>query len=146
MSDKHLSYADRWMLNYEREHQNVSRPTHQQYGQQFPDRQTIRAGLSPAMQSNNPGSACLWNDIPGLATELDPVVESAIQTRKALKLTQESFSRCLGISAKTLRDWEQGRRHPSGAAVTLLAWASLQPEFVRELHRASKARQRPDRQ
>lgn len=146
MLDENLSFADRWMRNYEREHPDVARPARQYLANQ-PSRQTIIPDHpSPAVQSNNQGSACLWIDPCDPAVELDPVVEAAIQTRKALKLTQESFSRCLGISARTLRDWEQGRRHPSGAAVTLLLWASSRPEFVKDLHRVRKARDRIIRQ
>lgn len=39
----------------------------------------------------------------------------------------------LGVSVRTLQDWEQGRRHPSGAAQTLLQVAILHPETLRDL-------------
>ncbi len=39
----------------------------------------------------------------------------------------------LGVSVRTLQDWEQGRRHPSGAAQTLLRVAILHPETLRDL-------------
>ena len=35
-------------------------------------------------------------------------------------LTQEQFAGLLGVSKRTLEQWEQGRREPSGAARTLL--------------------------
>ncbi len=48
-------------------------------------------------------------------------------------LSQEKFAMLLGISPRTLRDWEQGRRSPSGAAKTLLRIAAKHPEVLREV-------------
>ena len=39
----------------------------------------------------------------------------------------------LGISVRTLQEWEQGRRSPTGAAKTLLRVAETHPEILREL-------------
>lgn len=46
------------------------------------------------------------------------------------KLTQAQFAAMLGISVKTLRNWEQGRRVPEGPAMVLLRVADLHPEAV----------------
>ncbi len=35
-------------------------------------------------------------------------------------LSQNAFAELLGVSVRTLQDWEQGRREPCGAAKTLL--------------------------
>lgn len=48
-------------------------------------------------------------------------------------LTQAQFAHLLGVSVRTLQDWEQGRRKPSGAALTLLAVAQRHPQVLREL-------------
>jgi len=40
--------------------------------------------------------------------------------REGYKLSQYEFARMLGISVKTLHNWEQGRREPVGAARVLL--------------------------
>lgn len=48
-------------------------------------------------------------------------------------LTQEQFAKLLGVSKRTLEQWEQGRRTPSGAAKTLLKVAELHPEMLREI-------------
>jgi transcriptional regulator with XRE-family HTH domain len=48
-------------------------------------------------------------------------------------LKKGGFAELLGISPRTLRDWEQGRRNPSGAAKTLLLIAAKHPEVLREL-------------
>jgi len=39
----------------------------------------------------------------------------------------------MGVSVRTLQQWEQGRRSPSGAAKTLLRVAEKHPEFLFEL-------------
>lgn len=56
----------------------------------------------------------------------------ALDARAKLSLSQHQFATLLGISARTLHDWEQGRRKPSGAAVTLLKVAALHPGAVRD--------------
>jgi putative transcriptional regulator len=53
-------------------------------------------------------------------------------TRSKLRLTQNKFAELLGISVKTLHNWEQGRRKPTGAARVLLRVASRHPEVVLE--------------
>jgi putative transcriptional regulator len=53
-------------------------------------------------------------------------------TRTKLGMTQESFADALGISVKTLRNWEQGRRVPSGPALRLLRLADRHAELVSE--------------
>ena len=53
-------------------------------------------------------------------------------TRTRLRLSQNKFAALLGISVKTLHNWEQGRRQPTGAARVLLRVASRHPEIVLE--------------
>ena len=50
--------------------------------------------------------------------------------REGYKLTQEQFAAMLGISVRTLRNWEQGRRVPEGPAMVLLRVADKHPEAV----------------
>jgi putative transcriptional regulator len=50
--------------------------------------------------------------------------------RRNLGLTQEQFAALLGISPATLRNWEQGRRKPEGAARVLLCVAAKYPRAV----------------
>lgn len=55
-------------------------------------------------------------------------------------LSQPKFADMLGISVSTLRNWEQGRRKPEGAARILLLVAAKYPETVLEVvHQSSKA-------
>jgi putative transcriptional regulator len=58
--------------------------------------------------------------------------ESAQVVRTRLGLSQPAFADLLGISVATLRNWEQGRRQPTGAAEILLRIAAKHPTIVRE--------------
>jgi len=54
------------------------------------------------------------------------------QARHKSGLSQAQFAEVLGISKRTLQEWEQGRRSPSGAAQALIRIAKRHPEVVRE--------------
>lgn len=56
-----------------------------------------------------------------------------IATRVKCGLSQTQFAKALHISPRTLQQWEQGRRHPSGAAETLLKIVAKYPEILREV-------------
>ena len=56
------------------------------------------------------------HNIPGVA-----------EIREATGLSQSRFAVLLVVSVRTLQDWEQGRRIPSGAARTLLQVAHKNP-------------------
>lgn len=56
-----------------------------------------------------------------------------IKTRMKCGLSQAEFATALRISARTLQQWEQGRRQPSGAAETLLRIVERHPEVLREV-------------
>jgi putative transcriptional regulator len=58
--------------------------------------------------------------------------EDVVALRRFVGLTQAQFSRALGISIHTLRNWEQGRRRPEGPALALLRIAARHPRIVRE--------------
>ncbi|MFB1011576.1 MAG: helix-turn-helix domain-containing protein [Thiopseudomonas sp.] len=51
-------------------------------------------------------------------------------------MSQAQFAEALDISPRTLQEWEQGRRQPSGAARTLIRIATRRPEVVREVVQA----------
>jgi putative transcriptional regulator len=69
-----------------------------------------------------------------VVTRTGQVIESPVaKARIASRLSQSQFAQLLGISVRTLQEWEQGRRQPSGAAKTLLRVAENHPEYLREL-------------
>lgn len=54
------------------------------------------------------------------------------RARQSTGLSQAQFAEALHISKRTLQEWEQGRRSPSGAAKALIQIARKHPEVVRE--------------
>ena len=60
----------------------------------------------------------------------------AVEARNKVGLSQSAFAELLGVSKRTLQEWEQGRKQPSGAAKTLLQIALRHPETLRELRPA----------
>jgi putative transcriptional regulator len=61
------------------------------------------------------------------------IVPSVATIREKTGLTQGHFAKLLGVSVRTLQDWEQGRRAPSGAARTLLLIAAKNPQALLEV-------------
>jgi putative transcriptional regulator len=57
--------------------------------------------------------------------------------REGYRLSQEQFARLLGISVKTLRNWEQGQRTPEGPARVRLQVVARHPEAVWDVVRPS---------
>jgi putative transcriptional regulator len=70
--------------------------------------------------------------VPGLKLHIPRVVDvSAVRRRTGL--SQAAFSRQIGVSTGTLRNWEQGRRSPEGPARVLLAMLARNPRIVEEM-------------
>lgn len=64
------------------------------------------------------------------AGQLRVVSSPVIEARNKTGLSQSQFAALLGVSVRTLQGWEQGRKQPSGAARTLLAIASSNPQAL----------------
>lgn len=60
-------------------------------------------------------------------------IPQAAEARSRIGLSQPAFARLLGVSPRTLQDWEQGRREPTGAARMLLRIAVSNPEILLKL-------------
>jgi putative transcriptional regulator len=63
---------------------------------------------------------------------LSPIAEA----RSRLGMSQAELASLMGVSTRTLQDWEQGRRKPTGAAQTLLRVAIAHPEALLDLKAA----------
>jgi len=53
--------------------------------------------------------------------------------RARLKISQTAFAGLMGVSVRTVQDWEQDRREPSGPAKSLLRIAEQHPEIFLEI-------------
>jgi putative transcriptional regulator len=60
-------------------------------------------------------------------------VTEALQARAKMDLSQPQFAKLLGVSVRTLQEWEQGRKKPTGAAQTLLRVAVQTPQALLSL-------------
>ena len=60
-------------------------------------------------------------------------VPSVATIRERTGLSQAKFAALLGVSVRTLQEWEQGRRAPSGAARTLLRVVAKNPQTLLEI-------------
>ena len=52
--------------------------------------------------------------------------------RDKLRASQGEFAMMIGVSMRTLQNWEQGRRRPAGPAKTLLRVAARNPAAILE--------------
>ncbi len=85
-----------------------------------------------------------FDDLLGSVQQMDDIVKGerapsrefhvdAIQVkeiREATGLTQVQFAQRIGIEVATLRNWEQGRREPTGPAKALLTAIKNDPKHV----------------
>ena len=91
----------------------------------------------------------LFNELLASVQEMDDIVQgkkAAVRVtkfpdpevrliREKVGLSQNRFAKLIGVSKRTLENWEQGRRHPTGPAKTLLRILDADPEnAVRALH------------
>jgi len=58
--------------------------------------------------------------------------DDVVTLRRFVGLSQDAFSRALGIGVHTLRNWEQGRRTPEGPALALLRIVARHPRVLKE--------------
>jgi putative transcriptional regulator len=83
------------------------------------------------------GGAILRGESPASRTfDLTPL--NIKQIRERYELTQNQFASLLGISVRTLRNWEQGRRTPVGPARVLLQIAARHPDAIWDVVRDRK--------
>ena len=66
----------------------------------------------------------------GTVKELQEPEVRAVREKSGL--SQSAFAALLGVSPRTLQDWEQGRRRPTGPARSLLRIADRHPEALKD--------------
>jgi len=74
------------------------------------------------------GAIMNGEDVPHRRTVLSTV--DVKELRERIGLTQNEFSGMIGVSIKTLQNWEQGRREPEGPAKALLRVVEREPQAV----------------
>jgi len=62
------------------------------------------------------------------AEAMQDAAKFARRVRKRLGLSQAEFSQRIDVSLDTIRNWEQGKRRPTGAAKALLKVLDKAPE------------------
>ncbi len=71
--------------------------------------------------------------VPGRLKEISAPDARAIRAKTGLSQTE--FAQLIGVKVTTLRNWEQNRRHPTGAAAALLTIVEKEPDAaLRALH------------
>ncbi|MBI4886689.1 MAG: helix-turn-helix domain-containing protein [Acidobacteria bacterium] len=84
-----------------------------------PKRRNIGAEILEGLRQLKRGEHGRVTNVPSVAT-----------IRGRTGLSQPRFAELLGVSVRTLQEWEQGRRAPSGAARTLLTIAARNPRVL----------------
>ena len=87
-----------------------------------PEMQAFQADLLEAVRDMKAGRAARTTQIKRAA---------AADARARVGLSQSQFATLLGVSVRTLQNWEQGRSRPSGAAQTLIRVAMTAPQVLR---------------
>jgi putative transcriptional regulator len=87
-----------------------------------PKRRNIGAEILEGLRQIKRGEHGRVTTVPSVAT-----------IREGTGLSQPRFAELLGVSVRTLQEWEQGRRAPSGAARTLLMIAAKNPRALIEV-------------
>ena len=67
--------------------------------------------------------------------EIVPAADPARTARAGTGMSQSKFAELIGVSVRTLQEWEQGRKRPSGPAETLLRLVAKQPQIAYSLDR-----------
>ncbi|NUQ37588.1 MAG: type II toxin-antitoxin system MqsA family antitoxin [Caldilineales bacterium] len=90
------------------------------------------------VKSVREGGAILRGEVePARVFAVAPSDVKSVRAR--FDLTQQEFAALLGVSVKTLQNWEQGRRAPHGPARVLLQVAEKHPEVVWDVVSAQRA-------
>lgn len=92
----------------------------------------------------------MFDELMASAQEMDDIVKGQKQParsvefpepevkaiREKMGVSQDKFAVILGVSKRTVENWEQGRRHPTGAARSLLKIVEADPQHALKALRA----------
>ena len=93
-------------------------------GAEDPEMLAFQADLMEAVRDMKAGRAAR-------VTKVD--LPAPADARAKTGLSQSQFAMLLGVSVRTLQNWEQGRTQPSGAAQTLIRVAMSAPQVLRAI-------------
>ena len=88
-----------------------------------------KADFDGIMQGLNETKAFLRGETGRVRVHIPPTID-VVAIREKSGLSQAKFADRVGVSAATLRNWEQGRRVPDGPARVLLALLAKNPQIV----------------
>ncbi|MBI4582409.1 MAG: helix-turn-helix domain-containing protein [Planctomycetes bacterium] len=88
--------------------------------------------------AENPDAAPDTSKVPKRKWRLVLPEPNVNAIRAKLCMTQDTFAAAFGVSAATIRNWEQGRRQPHGPARVLLTIIEREPEAVLRALRQKK--------
>ncbi len=86
----------------------------------------------------------MFNELLASVEQVDKIIQREAQGKRVTKFTepevkairaktglsQSRFATVIGVSKRTLENWEQGRRHPTGPARALLKIVDADPEYA----------------
>jgi len=99
-------------------------------------RDSIKKSISETVQdlvSSGIKTSFTQKELNSLGVEIPEVKLSAIQIqeiRKQINLSQTVFARLLNVSPSSIRQWEQGKRKPTGATKVLLELLKKSPHLL----------------
>lgn len=98
-----------------------------------------RRGRKTTIETLPDGSVRRRVELPGGKVEKDEILTGArwalLSARSNSGLSQAEFAAALGVSKRTLENWEQGRAEPTGPAKVLLNLVAKYPDTVKRLAR-----------
>lgn len=104
-----------------------------------------RWGRKTTIEMRPDGSVRRRIELPNGKVARDEILTGArwalLSARSSSGLSQADFANALGVSRRTLENWEQGRAEPTGPAKVLLNLVAKYPDTVKRL-----AKIRPEEQ
>ncbi|MFO1220088.1 MAG: helix-turn-helix domain-containing protein [Burkholderiaceae bacterium] len=98
----------------------------------MPARKSIKSPSSGDKPARKPLQSVRETKVREFARVTQVAINEVVEARQSTGMSQAQFASALSISKRTLQEWEQGRRAPSGAAQALIRIARKHPGIVRD--------------